>query len=146
MGNLQRFLDAQDGVFDKALAELRSGKKRSHWMWFIFPQISGLGSSAMARRFEIKDVAEARAYLAHPMLGSRLREVAEAVLAIRGKTADEIFDYPDNLKLRSCATLFAHISEEGSPFHQILTVFFNGEPDARTLERLNLQEKQGSRS
>jgi uncharacterized protein (DUF1810 family) len=134
--DLQRFLDAQDGAFDRALSELRAERKRSHWMWFIFPQISGLGSSAMARRFAIRDLAEARAYLAHPVLGPRLQAVAKAALAIKGKTAAEIFAYPDDLKLRSCATLFAQVSEEGSPFQQILTAFFDGKPDARTLERL----------
>lgn len=136
MKELQRFLDAQEGVFERALSELQAGRKRSHWMWFIFPQISGLGQSAMARRYEIRDVAEARAYLAHPVLGARLMAVAEAVLATKGKTAHEIFGYPDDLKLRSCATLFAQVSEEGSPFHQILTAFYEGQPDPKTLERL----------
>jgi uncharacterized protein (DUF1810 family) len=112
-------------------------------MWFIFPRISGLGSSTMARRFGIRDAAEARAYLAHPVLGPRLRAVAGAVLAIKRKTAAEIFAYPDDLKLRPCATLFAQVSEEGSPFHQILTAFFDGKPDVRTLERLKATGEPG---
>lgn len=134
--DLGRFVTAQDGVYDEALAEIRSGRKRSHWMWFVFPQLAGLGSSATSRRFAIRSVAEARAYLDHPVLGPRLTEAAGAALSVEGRTAREIFGSPDDLKLRSCATLFAHVSPAGSVFHRLLDRFFAGEPDRRTLELL----------
>ncbi len=135
--DLERFVAAQEGVYERALGELRSGRKRSHWMWFIFPQIAGLGSSAMAQRYAIADLEEARAYLAHPVLGPRLIECAEAVLAVQGKTAYEIFGSPDDLKLRSCATLFSQVSPPGSVFHRLIHQYFNDEPDPLTLDRLN---------
>jgi uncharacterized protein (DUF1810 family) len=112
--DLQRFVRAQDGTFESALAEIRGGRKSSHWMWFVFPQVARLGSSGMAQR-----VAEARAYLAHPVLGPRLVECVEAVLAIEGRSAHAIFGSPDDLKLRSCATLFAQVSPPNPVFEQL---------------------------
>jgi uncharacterized protein (DUF1810 family) len=134
--DLARFVDAQRDVHAVALAELRAGRKRTHWMWFVFPQIEGLGSSDMARRYAIRGAAEARAYLAHPVLGPRLVAGCEAVLAHENRSAHEIFGSPDDLKLRSCVTLFAHVSGPGSVFHRVLDRFFAGAPDPRTLERL----------
>ena len=134
--DLGRFVAAQDGVYDEALVEIRSGRKRSHWMWFVFPQFAGLGSSDTSRHFAIRSLAEARAYLDHPVLGARLTEAAGAALSVEGRTAREIFGSPDDLKLRSCATLFAHVSPAGSVFHRLLDRFFAGEPDRRTLELL----------
>ena len=132
--DLKRFLDAQDGIYDDALDEIRAGRKRSHWMWFIFPQYAGLGFSPTSQHFAIDSAAEARAYLAHPVLGSRLVECAEATLSVEGRTAREIFGSPDDLKLRSSATLFASVSPDGSVFHRLLDRFFDGQPDRRTLE------------
>lgn len=134
--DLGRFVAAQDGVYDEALVEIRSGRKRSHWMWFVFPQFAGLGSSETSRHFAIRNVAEAGAYLDHPVLGPRLTEAAGAALSVEGLTAREIFGSPDDMKLRSCATLFAHVSPAGSVFHRLLDRFFGGEPDRRTLELL----------
>lgn len=134
--DLNRFLAAQEGIYDEALAEIRAGRKRSHWMWFIFPQFKGLGFSATTQHFAIRSAAEARAYLAHPVLGPRLVECAEAALAIEGRTAREIFGSPDDLKLRSSATLFASVSPDGSVFHRLLDKYFDGQPDRRTLELL----------
>lgn len=134
--DLERFVTAQERDFPGALAELRAGRKRSHWMWFIFPQIRGLGTSAMSQRYGIGDLAEARAYLAHPVLGPRLRECAEALLAARGASAHDIFGSPDDLKLRSSATLFARASAPGSVFERLLEKYFDGAPDDRTLRLL----------
>jgi len=134
--DLARFTRAQAGVFDSAVAELRSGAKRSHWMWFVFPQIMGLGTSATAVRFAIKNRAEARQYLEHPVLGTRLRRCAELLLAIEGRTASEIFGYPDDLKLKSSMTLFASVAETDSVFVRILEKYFHGERDSRTLHML----------
>lgn len=134
--DLNRFLAAQEGLYDEALAEIRAGRKRSHWMWFIFPQFKGLGFSATSQHFAIRSAAEARAYLAHPVLGPRVIECAEAALAIEGRTAREIFGSPDDLKLRSSATLFASVSPDGSVFHRLLDKYFDGQPDRRTLELL----------
>lgn len=134
--DLERFVAAQAPDFDHALAELRSGRKRSHWMWYIFPQLRGLGASSMSRFYGISDLAEARAYLSHPLLGPRLREAAEALLLTEGLSAHEIFGSPDDLKLRSSATLFARASMADSPFERLLSKFFDGEPDPATLERL----------
>jgi uncharacterized protein (DUF1810 family) len=135
---MERFLSAQQGIYQAALAELRSGRKRSHWMWFIFPQLAGLGVSPTARKFAISSLAEAREYLAHPLLGARLLECTEAVLAVEGKSVSEIFGYPDDLKLRSSMTLFARAAGDGagSPFQQVLDRFWRGEPDRRTLDLL----------
>lgn len=117
-----------------ALAEIRSGQKRSHWMWYVFPQYDGLGRSPIAQRYAIKSIAEATAYLRHDVLGPRLVECAESLLATKGRSAREIFDSPDDIKLRSCATLFAHVSPAGSAFHRLLDRFFGGVADSRTLE------------
>lgn len=143
MGDLQKFLDAQEGLFATALDEICAGRKESHWMWFIFPQVAGLGSSATAQQFAIANLQHARAYLAHPVLGTRLRQAAETVLAVKGRTVEEIFGYPDHLKLRSCATLFAQVSESGSPFHQVLAVYYRGRPDVRTLDLLAQGRQEG---
>ena len=132
--DLDRFVQAQNRDYDTALAEIRNGRKHSHWMWYIFPQFEGLGSSAMSLRYAIKSVAEARAYLEHPVLGLRLRECADAVLSISGGSAGEIFGSPDDLKLRSSATLFALVSPDGSVFHRILDRHFENKQDPRTLE------------
>jgi uncharacterized protein (DUF1810 family) len=134
--DLDRFVVAQEVNYSDALAELRSGKKRSHWMWYVFPQIAGLGHSAMSARYGIRGDAEARAYLGHAILGPRIIECAEAVLGIRNRSAREILGSPDDLKLRSCATLFAHVSPAGSVFHRILDQYYESEPDPQTLERL----------
>jgi uncharacterized protein (DUF1810 family) len=133
--NLQRFLDAQERVYGAVLDELRAGHKRSHWMWFIFPQIHGLGHSVMAQRYEISSLDEARAYLAHPILGARLRECSRIVAGISGRTVEEIFGYPDDMKFRSSMTLFAQASP-GEVFDECLRIHFNGEPDPLTLSRL----------
>jgi uncharacterized protein (DUF1810 family) len=137
--DLERFVRAQEGVHEQACAELRAGRKRTHWMWFIFPQIKGLGSSEMAMRYAIASIEEAKAYLEHPVLGSRLRECTQTVLDVKGKTAEEIFGYPDNLKFHSSMTLFAQaaeISEEDLVFSQALDKYFEGKEDAETIERL----------
>jgi uncharacterized protein (DUF1810 family) len=134
--NLDRFLEAQAGIYDQALAEIRRGEKRSHWMWFIFPQIEGLGHSSTARFFSIKSAAEAKAYLQHPVLGHRLTECSEALLQLKGKTASEIFGYPDDLKLRSSMTLFAGVSPPGSVFSQVIERYYEGRFDQRTIELL----------
>ena len=123
-------------VYERALAEIRAGHKRSHWMWFIFPQYRGLGSSPTSRRYAIGSLEEAEAYLKHPTLGPRLRECAEALLALEGPTASQIFGYPDDLKLRSSATLFERVSPAGSVFEQLLDKYFNGERDSETLRLL----------
>jgi uncharacterized protein (DUF1810 family) len=134
--DLGRFVAAQAGVYAAALAELRAGRKRSHWMWFVFPQVAGLGSSAMARRYAIAGVAEARAYLGHPVLGPRLVECAEALIAIEERSAREIMGSPDDLKLRSCATLFARVAPPGSAFERLIDRYYGGEEDAATLRLL----------
>ena len=125
--DLGRFLEAQRDDYALALTELRDGRKRSHWMWYIFPQLAGLGHSAMSRRYAISGLAEADAYLRHPVLGPRLVTCAEAALAIQGRTAHDIFGSPDDLKLRSCATLFAQISPPGSVFHRLLDKYYGRE-------------------
>lgn len=134
--DLARFLDAQAHHYDQALSEIRSGRKRSHWMWFIFPQFDGLGFSAMSQRYAIKSRAEAEAYLAHPILGPRLVESATAALAIEGRSVLDVFGSPDDMKLRSSATLFASVSPDGSVFSQLLDRHFHGEPDQLTLRLL----------
>jgi len=134
--NLERFVDAQIGVYDTALAELRAGHKRTHWMWFIFPQIEGLGHSAMAQRYAIRSADEAAAYLAHPVLGPRLRACAAAVASHHDRGVDEIFGHPDNLKFHSSMTLFADIAPDEAIFQTCLDQFFDGRPDPATLGRL----------
>ena len=138
--NLQRFLDAQARDYDTALAEIRSGSKRTHWMWYVFPQFEGLGTSSTAQYYAVKSVAEAAAYLSHPILGPRLTECAEAVLSVEGRSAFEIFHSPDDLKLRSSATLFAAVSPANSLFHRILDKYFDGTPDDRTLRLIRQAE------
>lgn len=130
--DLERFVRAQADDYEQALAELRAGAKRSHWMWYIFPQLAGIGSSPTARRYAIRSLAEARAYLGHPILGRRLRECTNALLAIEGRTAREILGSPDDLKLRSSATLFAHASGEPE-FPALLQKYYDGQPDGKTL-------------
>jgi uncharacterized protein (DUF1810 family) len=132
--DLQRFVDAQEHVYERALSEIKSGRKRSHWMWFIFPQIDGLGASSMSKRYAIRSIAEAKAYLDHPLLGPRLLESAEAALAVQTSSALELFGSPDDMKLRSCATLFASVSSEDSVFSQLINKYFDGKPDDRTLQ------------
>jgi uncharacterized protein (DUF1810 family) len=139
--DLNRFVAAQEGRYAVALAEIAEGRKRSHWMWYIFPQIEGLGFSAMSRRFAIRSLDEARAYLRHPVLGPRLVACAEAVVAQAGRSVREIFGSPDDLKLKSCATLFARVAPPGSVFVRLLDGHFGGERDHRTLALLHEDEK-----
>src|SRR5262245_50096347 len=134
--HLQRFVDAQSGVIDQVYAELRAGQKRSHWMWFIFPQIRGLGSSRMAQEFAISSLTEATAYVAHPVLGPRLRASTELVNAIEGRSTKEILGYPDHLKFHSSMTLFARADPDELVFHAALQKFFGGNFDQSTLDRL----------
>ena len=131
--DLERFVSAQASTYDRALAEIRAGLKQSHWMWFVFPQYAGLGFSSTAAHYAIRSRAEAEAYLQHPVLGARLRECAEAACALKGRSARDVFGYPDDLKLRSSATLFASVSPPESVFHRVLDAFFDGEGDERTL-------------
>lgn len=134
--NLQRFLDAQESVYDAVCAELSAGHKRSHWMWFIFPQIHGLGHSDMARRYALASPAEAKAYADHPVLGARLRECSDLVLKVQDRSIDAIFGYPDNLKFHSSMTLFAQAASDNQVFTQCLQKYFGGTLDAATLARL----------
>jgi uncharacterized protein (DUF1810 family) len=131
---LSRFVQAQKGDYDQALAEIKNGRKQSHWMWYIFPQYDGLGFSSTSKLYSIKSLAEAKAYLDHPVLGPRLIECAEVVLGVERRTASEILGSPDDMKLRSSATLFAHVSPAGSVFHQILDKYYRGEHDSKTLQ------------
>lgn len=131
--DLHRFVEAQRSDFQRALAEIRNGQKRSHWMWYIFPQFDGLGFSSTSQRYAIKSVAEAKAYLAHPILGPRLIECAEAAVSVHGRSALAIFGSPDDMKLRSCATLFASVLPPGSVFEQLLAKFYQGDQDEKTL-------------
>jgi uncharacterized protein (DUF1810 family) len=133
---LQRFVDAQNGVIERVCSELRSGRKRSHWMWFIFPQISGLGSSMTAQRFAISSLAEATAYLDHPVLGPRLKACTELVNAIEGRPIEDVFGYPDYLKFHSSITLFARAGPGEPSFQAALDKFYGGKLDALTLDRL----------
>jgi uncharacterized protein (DUF1810 family) len=135
--DLRRFVDAQDRVYDTVLAELRNGAKRSHWIWFVFPQLRGLGHSATAMRYGISSLDEARAYLMHDVLGPRLRECARLVARIDGRSADDIFGWPDNLKVRSSMTLFARATDNNAEFRAVLDKFYNGEDDAATVELLS---------
>ncbi|MDV4158631.1 MULTISPECIES: DUF1810 domain-containing protein [Rhizobium] len=134
---LHRFIDAQNGVYEQALLELKAGRKTSHWMWFIFPQVAGLGTSAMAEKYAIRSAEEAAAYLADPILSSRLLRCVEAILSVNGRSAHEILGSPDDFKLRSSMTLFAAISDHGSPFHQVIEHFYQGKFDDRTMEILS---------
>ncbi|MFD2935064.1 DUF1810 domain-containing protein [Spirosoma flavum] len=131
--NLSRFLDAQEKDYSRALAELKMGRKQSHWMWYIFPQISGLGFSETAKFYAIKDLQEAKAYWEHPLLGSRLMEISRVLLATDGKTINQILGSPDDMKLRSSMTLFSLLDKTDSVFQAVLVKYFNGMPDQRTL-------------
>ena len=131
--DLERFIKAQERDYSQALSELRNGQKRTHWMWYIFPQFNGLGSSSTAKHYAIKSIAEAEAYLNHPILGNRLMEATQAVLDIEGRSAAEIFGFPDDLKLKSSATLFAQLSPTDSVFERLLEKYFAGERDERTI-------------
>ena len=135
--DLQRFVDAQDRVYDTVLAELRAGEKRSHWIWFVFPQLRGLGHSATAARYGISALEEARAYLADTVLGPRLRECTRLVAGIDGQSADDIFGWPDNLKVRSSMTLFARATDNDAEFRAVLDKFYDGEDDPATVELLS---------
>ena len=130
--DLERFVTAQDGVYDGALAELRAGRKTGHWIWFVFPQVAGLGRSEMSRIYSIGSLAEARAYLAHPVLGPRLREAAAAVLATHGRSADQILGSIDAVKLRSSMTLFLRADPDEPAFRAVLDRLYDGRPDAAT--------------
>jgi uncharacterized protein (DUF1810 family) len=133
--NLQRFVDAQSPIFDQVCSELRDGAKRGHWMWFTFPQIKGLGYSQLARKFAISSREEAKAYVEHPILGPRLIECTKLVNLIEGRAIEQIFGYPDDLKFRSCITLFANATGN-QIFVDALAKYFNGKSDPATLERL----------
>ena len=137
--NLQRFVDAQKRVIEQVCSELREGCKKSHWMWFIFPQIKGLGHSETARTFAISSREEAQAYLNHPILGPRLRECSRLVTLVEGRSARQIFGSIDALKFRSSMTLFASITEKEDMFQQALDRYFDGEPDTRTLQLIESQ-------
>jgi uncharacterized protein (DUF1810 family) len=134
--NLQRFVDAQKDVFDQVCSELRAGCKKGHWMWFIFPQIRGLGQSAIARKFEISSREEAEAYLKHPILGVRLRECAQLVNLANERSIHQILGHPDDLKFRSSMTLFAHATSDNQVFMAALQKYFDGDLDPLTLARL----------
>ena len=134
--NLGRFLDAQRGVHEQAERELRAGRKQSHWMWFIFPQIQGLGHSAMAQRYAISCAAEAEAYLDHPLLGARLRSITRTVININGRSIEEIFGYPDYRKFQSSMTLFAIVGEDNQVFEDALQKYFGAQHDGQTIKRL----------
>ena len=141
--DLSRFVRAQQGDYDRALAEITAGAKRSHWMWYVFPQVVGLGHSSTARHYAIQGAGEARAYLAHPLLGPRLQACAEAVLTHVGQhSASAIFGYPDDLKLQSSATLFAQVSPPNSVFHRLLAGFYPDGPDPETLRLLATEEPE----
>jgi len=136
MTSLDRFLQAQQGVYPQALAEIRSGRKSSHWMWFVFPQLAGLGHSPIAQRYAITNLDEAAAYLAHPILGARLVEITNALLIQPTRDPSAIFDSPDDLKLRSCMTMFAQVPDASGVFQQVIDEFFAGQPDQATLRLL----------
>ena len=137
MYDLSRFLEAQKNSYDTALREIKAGRKRSHWMWYIFPQIRGLGYSAMAQHYAIRDLGEAREYLRHPVLGPRLIEISEALLALEESDPRRVMGSPDDLKLRSCMTLFQSAAPDQSVFGKVLDKFYGGSPDGRTLEILS---------
>ena len=137
--NLQRFLEAQGYVYNAVLDELRAGKKSAHWMWYIFPQIKGLGHSGTAQKFAITSLEEAKAYLQHPVLGPRLRACTQLVLNVDGRSAEQIFGYPDHLKFRSCLTLFMTATTDNKVFNDALLKYFDGIPDTLTLDLLAQQ-------
>jgi uncharacterized protein (DUF1810 family) len=134
--NLHRFISAQDSVYADVLAELRSGHKRTHWMWYIFPQFDGLGYSSTSKHYAIRSREEARQYFEHPVLGKRLVECAETIMAVQARSASAIFGWPDDMKLKSSMTLFAAVSPPGSIFAQVLDRYFQGQQDSKTLNLL----------
>lgn len=134
--SLERFASAQEGLYESVCRELKQGRKRSHWMWFIFPQLDGLGRSSTAKHYAIKSLDEAEAYLAHPVLGSRLLECCQLILGVEGKSATDIFGFPDDVKLRSSMTLFAETSDSPSEFQAVIDKYFGGHPDERTIALL----------
>lgn len=134
--SLERFVTAQDRVIEQVIAELRSGRKRTHWMWFVFPQIAGLGYSATSERYALSSLDEARAYIAHPVLGLRLQNCTELVLANRTRAIRDVFDFPDNLKFHSCMTLFAYAGPGAPEFRAALDKYFEGREDTATLAKL----------
>ena len=138
MNDLKRFLEAQENDFATALAEIRKGRKQSHWMWYIFPQIAGLGFSSTSKFYAIKDRSEAESYLAHLLLGKRLIEISNALLQIEGKTANQIFGSPDDVKLKSSMTLFSELENTNPVFRKVLDKYFNGAKDQRTLELIDV--------
>ncbi len=142
--DLNRFVRAQVDDYEQALAEIRNGRKRTHWMWYIFPQFDGLAFSSTSRHYSIKSIEEAEAYLDHSLLGARLLECAEAVVAREGRSATEIFGSPDDLKLKSCATLFACVSPSGSVFERLLAKYYQGERDNKTLNLLSIRSGSAS--
>ncbi|MBA3674778.1 MAG: DUF1810 domain-containing protein [Chitinophagaceae bacterium] len=133
---LSRFLSAQQTIYPQVLQELQNGKKTSHWMWFIFPQIEGLGNSTTAKYFSIKSINEAKEYIDHPILGKRLMECCNIILKLGGKTVEDIFGYPDNLKLKSCMTLFKYVAPLQKVFADVLIKYFAGEEDQKTISIL----------
>ncbi|HUS02544.1 MAG TPA: DUF1810 domain-containing protein [Chitinophagaceae bacterium] len=134
---LNRFIEAQQSIYPRVLKELRNAKKTTHWMWFIFPQIEGLGHSSTAKYYSIKSIEEGKEYIAHPILGKRLLECSNIILNIDGKSASAIFGYPDDLKLRSSMTLFNYIVPQLKVFAEVLKKYFGGDQDERTIELLN---------
>jgi uncharacterized protein (DUF1810 family) len=136
--DLTRFVRAQEQDYEQALSEIRSGRKRTHWMWYIFPQIDGLAFSSTSKHYSIKSLEEAKAYLEHPILGPRLLECTEAVVSVEGRSATDIFGAPDDLKLRSCATLFACVSPPDSMFDRLLRKYYRSERDGKTLQLLGI--------
>jgi len=142
--DLSRFLRAQANDYGQALSEIQSGRKRSHWIWYIFPQIDGLGFSSTSKHYAIKSLAEAKAYLDHPILGPRLIECAEAAVRIEGRSATEVFGFPDDMKVRSCATLFACVSPQGSVFDRLLAKYYQNERDSKTLQLLGITHESGN--
>ena len=138
--DLQRFLNAQQEDYATALQEIKAGRKRSHWMWYIFPQIKGLGSSSTSVYYGIKDIEEASAYLNHPILGKNLLEISEALLSLEGRDATSIFGYPDDLKLKSSMTLFSCIPDSPAVFQQVLDKYFDGDADPKTLQLLSISQ------
>ena len=136
---LERYIKAQASVYPRALEELKRGHKQSHWMWYVFPQMAGLGHSAMSHSYAIQSLEEAREYFAHPILGARLRECCQAAMAVEGRSAHEIFRSPDDLKFRSCLTLFAQAAPEETLFRELLEKYFGGKADAATLDLMSGQ-------
>ena len=134
---LIRFEDAQENIYPEVIVELRNGRKQSHWMWFIFPQLDGLGNSPTTKRYSIKSVEEAKAYLDHPLLGKRLLECFAILVGVQNRTAEQIFGYPDYLKLQSCVTLFSIVDPLQEVFTQVLGKYYNNKKDQRTIDLLN---------